>query len=293
MSNTNSIIQSNIISDSEFSLTNFSLTNLIFDQQILDEVDKALSTYLISFLKYSIFLVIGLVLAFIIKWATRYFFKVIDAFMVKKINSRFNTNISMEGVDKVLSNIVFWFVIVVGSLFFFELLGVHFLSDWLRSLVGHIPNLLIGVALIFIGYHLTKNLTSFTYNGLRKANIPKAQVVSKILSVGLFILILISALNQMGIHTELFGSLLLVTLASLFVSIALVFILGTGHIVKDIISSVYIKKMLRVGDKIKAKDVEGRVELIEATYVVIVTDEGRYVVPASKLRASTIFIDNH
>jgi small-conductance mechanosensitive channel len=89
----------------------------------------------------------------------------------------------------------------------------------------------------------------------------------KMVSSAIFYLITffvsITALNQAGVDTEIITSNFSLVLGAFLLAFSLALGLEAKEIVGDLLSTFYTRKRLQVGDSIRLKDIEGRIEVLD------------------------------
>jgi small-conductance mechanosensitive channel len=185
-----------------------------------------------------------------------------------------------QAAPQVVSQVIFWGVVLFFLAASLHILGQKVVSDWINTLAAYIPEILAAVMLLFLGYLLghvvgstVAKLTGVTgkiYENL----LPR---VAKNTVIVTFILI---AINQIGIKIDLL-IIVLATVSAMFAGgIAIAFGLGAKTVMSNVIASHYVSKMYQVGQKIRIEEMEGQIAKIEMTYVHLHTDQGPIAIPA-------------
>ncbi|WP_027078966.1 mechanosensitive ion channel domain-containing protein [Maribacter antarcticus] len=68
--------------------------------------------------------------------------------------------------------------------------------------------------------------------------------------------------------------------------------LGSKEIVGDLLRIFYTRKTYEVGDSIRLKDIEGRIEAIDHISMVVKTKKGKIVVSIKKVTENTVELDD-
>jgi small-conductance mechanosensitive channel len=100
-------------------------------------------------------------------------------------------------------------------------------------------------------------------------------------------------MDQLGMDVSLFELILVISIASVALSIALAFGLGAGPSLSNVISGRYVRKNYEVGQRIRIRDFEGEILELLPTGVVLDTQGGRTFIPARMFDDSaSILLDN-
>jgi small-conductance mechanosensitive channel len=90
------------------------------------------------------------------------------------------------------------------------------------------------------------------------------------------------AVNELGIDVTVLTVTLGVVLGATLGGMALAFGLGARTAVSNIIGSHYLRQIVRVGQTVRLGVVQGEVEAITPTAVVLRNGDGRVIVPAKE-----------
>jgi hypothetical protein len=184
--------------------------------------------------------------------------------------------------SEVIGSFVFWTVFLFFVAGATEVLGLAVLSTWLAGLAFFLPRI-AAAALVLLAGLLVANLSR---DGIRAAGAtadlvyaePLAQIVRAMI-LGVTVLI---AVNELGIDVTILTVTLAVMLGGTFGGAALAFGLGARTAVSNIIGSHYVRQLVRVGQTIRVGAVQGEVEAITPTSVVLRSTDGRVIVPAKE-----------
>jgi hypothetical protein len=184
--------------------------------------------------------------------------------------------------SEVIGSFVFWTVFLFFVAGATEVLGLAVLSTWLAGFAFFLPRI-VAAALVLLAGLLVANLSR---DGIRAAGAtadlayaePLAQIVRAMI-LGVTVLI---AVNELGIDVTILTVTLAVMLGGTFGGAALAFGLGARTAVSNIIGSHYVRQLVRVGQTVRVGAVEGEVEAITPTSVVLRSTDGRVIVPAKE-----------
>ena len=109
-----------------------------------------------------------------------------------------------------------------------------------------------------------------------------AQVVGRMARIGVLLISVIVALDQIGLDVAFLIVLVAVVAGAMLAGAALAFGLGARTSVGNILASHYLVDTFKVGHRIRIGDVEGKILEITPTSVIVEADQGRTVIPASQ-----------
>lgn len=173
------------------------------------------------------------------------------------------------------------------------------MADWLEggvrgllgSASGFVNELVVAVIIILIGLIIGKVLEKLVGKLLHEFEIDSIlkktarikfsveKIVSRFIAFFVYFVAIVIALNQLGLTT----TILHMISAAVLIVIVLSIILGIKDFIPNFLAGIKISRegMIKEGDKIKIKGMEGRVEAVELTEIKLVTKQ-----------KDTIFIPN-
>jgi small-conductance mechanosensitive channel len=188
------------------------------------------------------------------------------------------------GVNRPLSDVFGAFVFWTIFLFFVagatEALGLPVLSTWLTGVAFFLPRVVAALLIVLAGVLLANLVRDAVRAASATANVVYGEALAQIVRTALVSVAVLVAVNELGIDVTILTVTLGVVLGATFGGVALAFGLGARTAVSNIIGSHYLRQMVRVGQTVRLGVVEGEIEAITATAVVLKTGDGRIVVPA-------------
>lgn len=192
--------------------------------------------------------------------------------------------VAREGVrgstTRVLSNVVYWLVILFFLTAATRVLGLEVFSSWLDRLVGFLPNILSGCLIIFAGAilaNIAKDATEAALSGVGE----QQRLLAARGAQGLTLtLLLIVGLDQIGIDISVISTVLAITVAAFLGGLSLAFSLGARTFVSNVIGAHYLGRDFAPGQRIRFDGTEGVILEITSVAVVVEASEGRATIPA-------------
>ena len=148
------------------------------------------------------------------------------------------------------------------------------------------PNVLAAILIISIGIILGKYIAT-TISGLSVSlGFSNAETLGKIIKYLTILSAFIIAVDQVGFEVGLIVNMLNIVLAALLFGACFAFALGAKTSVGNILANYYVRKLYKVGDRIKIGEIQGTITKIEGTVVILETESGQYVIPAKEFNES-------
>lgn len=183
------------------------------------------------------------------------------------------------GLIRFTRALIFWSVIVVAVVATLRTLGVGGLGQVLDQVVGYVPRLVVGFAIVGAGH-----LLGLVCRGLVARlgeNLTSDSLLPRIVHLSIVVVAVVMGLQQMTIDITFVTQLLLVVLGIASGGLVLSFALGARHHVANLVARSELGRY-SVGEHIRVAGQQGMILEIRSTGVDLMTDEGVLSVPASR-----------
>src|SRR3989344_3269165 len=176
-----------------------------------------------------IILIIGYFVAMGIGWGiTRLLEKAgIDKYMSK---SKLSGAVGHTKITSILGEVVKWYVFLIFLQAAVDLLSLGTLSLYLDRFVMWLPNVIVAALVIIFGLAVS-HIISMKIEEHTEIN--GVEFISKLVKVVLMTLVIIMALQQIGVNVRLLENLVLIIVSALAVGIAIALGVGLGGALKD------------------------------------------------------------
>lgn len=180
-------------------------------------------------------------------------------------------------------------LVYYGSLVFFLLLALQTLSitvvrEWLDLLLQFVPQLILAALIILSGYFISIVARSL-FAGLIK--VTPDHLAPRLLQTLVIITATLTGLAQTAIDISFISNVLVLLLGFFVGGLSLAFALGSRQLVENLLARRSLDRY-RIGDNIRINGIEGRIEEILSTAVVLKSGEGIVTIPASRFIDSEV-----
>jgi Conserved TM helix len=158
----------------------------------------------------------------------------IEAFM----NSG-NFNITLSGV---ISQVVYWLVILLFVITGANALGLTEVAGLLQQLAGYLPHIIVAILVVIFGTLFARFMNRLVFAWLHSIKFEHALAVSTSAEYGIQILAVFIALEQLGIGMQLIHSLFVIVFGAVFLALAIAFGLGGKDWAAKTIAEISEKK---------------------------------------------------
>ena len=199
------------------------------------------------------------------------------------------------GSHKTISQIVgllgFWLVFLLFLISATEALSLALLSETLTGLVHYLPKIGMATLILVLGLLATNFVRDLISVACDSSGIRQGTIIAQTVYIAATLLVLVTAINELGIDTSLLNQIIVILIAGLIAGAALSFGIGSRSAVKNLIAAHYIQPIVRIGEKIQVGNYFGIVTAVTPMVVVLETDKGRVVIPAAQFTEVTSIIN--
>lgn len=188
---------------------------------------------------------------------------------------------------RLLSNLVFWIVLLGFATAAAAIADFDLLSGWLEQVIGWLPQLLLGALIIATGYLIGAIVRDAVLDALASAGVEQRALIGRIAQVGTFLAAIVIGIDQIGIDVTFVTTMIAVVLGVVLAGFSLAFGLGARRLVSNLIAADVLRRHFRVGHRARIDGIEGEILEFTPTSVVLATAEGRAIVPASRFAEQT------
>lgn len=182
---------------------------------------------------------------------------------------------------QLISRVVFW----LTMMFFFAAaassLGLDFFSGWFASLFGYLPKLIAGVLIIIGGYLAGNVISVMARASAQSIGFSRVDTAARIAKLIVLFTAVVIGVEQLGINIQFVTHLVIVLTGVMCFGIALAFGLGSRDLIANTVAARQVLRHCRVNDQIEIAGLSGKLTEITGTMVVIETEKGRTLIPAS------------
>lgn len=188
---------------------------------------------------------------------------------------------SKKTISQVVGLLGFWVVFLLFLISATEALNLAFLSEILTALVHYLPKIGMATLILVLGLLATNFARDLIALACDSSGIRQGTIIAQTVYVAATLLVLVTAINELGIDTSLLNQIIVLVVAGLIAGAALSFGFGSRSAVRNLIAAHYIQPIVRIGEKIQVGTFFGTVTAVTPMVVVLETDRGRVVIPAA------------
>lgn len=190
----------------------------------------------------------------------------------------------------VTGEIAFWLVFILALVFAAGIVGIGSVGDWLNQLVIHLPSVILGAAILVVGYFASVYLREAVSSSAEADDLQSAVLLGRLVQFGTLAIAVIIGLDQAGVDVAILLIAFAVVAGGGVFGVVLSFAAGAGTFVSNLIGARNARQLLTPGMRLRVDDIEGDLLEISRTHVAIDTGDGRVLLPAHQLEAGRVVI---
>lgn len=167
--------------------------------------------------------------------------KILNLLKIKELFDKFRITAMFEkaghkfSIVSLLASVIYWLVIIVFITVSIEMLGLTQISDFLRSVVFYLPNVIVAIAILVIGTLIGNFVENLIHNTTHAVKVGSAAFLGRLTKWVIMIFSILAALNQLNIAQNLIAILFQGIVVMLALAGGLAFGLGGKDYAKEIL----------------------------------------------------------
>jgi small-conductance mechanosensitive channel len=246
--------------------------------------------------------VIGALVIMLIGWLIAIFIKKMSVSMLAKMGFDRLSNesgvLSMmdnAGITQKPSNIVgkifFWLILFLFMVPAADTLDFKDLVLLIKSIISYLPKLMIAITVLVLGAMFAKFIRDTVANNRVFSNISAGGSIANTLYFVILASIVLMALEQLNINTQLLYSILLIVLSGTVLALAISVGLGAKEVAKNILTGSYARESFTPGSIVEIGELQGEIISVGAVNTLLKLSESDSLsIPNETLFKSNVVI---
>lgn len=229
----------------------------------------------------------------VVLWSFR---KILKVSRIENLNQIINKHELLLGatfkvdVSNIILGVVKFILILIIMIVGADFLNLTIVSVQIGKLLEYLPQLFTGCLIFLVGVYFASKAKKLIYNLIKSLDSGGASTISLVVFYLIVVFVSITALNQVGIETEIISKNISYFIGAALVAITVAVGLGSRDIVYRLILGYYTKKNLEIGMRIQLNGTVGVIETIDNIAMMLQTENGKILVPIKKVNNSSVII---
>lgn len=181
-----------------------------------------------------------------------------------------------QKLSEILAHLIYLLSLLVVLTMTAEILKLEKLSQGITQFIAFLPNVFAAMMMILGGMILANFISSSIQNVAEGSNFEQGHKIAKMVKVLILTIFSILALSQMQIETDLLRYVVVIVLISVTLIFSIAIGTGSIEVAKNIVSGLYLKEIIEIGDMIQFMQEEGEVIQISSLGILIQKNRWEY-----------------
>ncbi len=194
-------------------------------------------------------------------------------------------------ISALLGTIAFAFVLLAFAISAADSLGLAAAGQTVAQVVLFLPKFVAAVVVLVLGLMAASWLAGLVRRAADSAGVDYAPTLARLTMGVLAALVVLLAVDQLDIRIVLLQEVIGIALAAIGVAVALSLGLGTRGLAGEIVAGVYLRDLLKEGDRVEWNGIAATVREVGTIKTVLVLADGRLLTVAnSRLSADAVTV---
>ncbi len=242
-----------------------------------------------------VLLLVGWVAAHLAQWLVGAFARRLG---IDRLGERLGAGTHLEtlGVSiapsRFLARLTYWIVLLLVFLVIGESLGIRLIAEALRGLGAYLPRVLAAILVLLLGALAARLLGHAAGLFALQAGMRGGAVLGLAVRYTLLIVIVILALEQLGLDTTLLVFMAIAVLGAAALALAIAFGWGSRELARNIMAGFHAREEFIIGRELTVQGHRGRLVRIGSVKTVLETESGRVSIPNRLLVEEEVLVRN-
>ena len=192
----------------------------------------------------------------------------------------------------IFSKVFYYIILLLVTVLATDVLQVDAVSKLMSDLVAYMPNVLVAIILIGIGLLVADAIKGVVQSACESFNIPSAKMIGNVVFFLILIVVLVSALSQLGIETNFMITVVTIILGGIVLAFSLGYGLASKGTMSNFLASRQNDNKFKIGDTISIDGTKGIILDIDQSSVTLKTESSKIIIPLYKFASEKIEVFN-
>lgn len=188
----------------------------------------------------------------------------------------------------IFSKLFYYIILLLVTVLATDVLQVEAVSKLVSDLVSYMPNVLVSILLIGIGLLVADAIKGVVQTACESFNIPSAKLIGNVVFFLILVVVLVSALGQLGIETNFMITVLTIILGGIVLAFSLGYGLASKGTMANFLASRQGDSKYTIGDTISIDGTKGVIVDMDNASVILQTEKSKIIIPLHKFASEKI-----
>jgi small-conductance mechanosensitive channel len=191
----------------------------------------------------------------------------------------------------VIGRFIYWIFVLLIIASAAETLNWTIVSELIQKLFAYLPKLATGIGIFIVGSYLASLARDFIRSATASLGISTGRILSSVLYYLLFIMVVLTAMEQASIDTRILSTNLLMIIGAIMLAAAISYGFASRDVLSNILAGFFNRRTFQKGMVIEVDGIQGMiVEMSNVAVTIQVTENERVVIPSHQLLTTKVKI---
>ena len=190
-----------------------------------------------------------------------------------------------------IGRFIYWIFVLLIIASAAETLNWTAVSYQIQRFLDYVPNLVTAILVFIVGAYLASLVRDFVRSSTNSLGISTGRILSTVIYYVLFIMVILTAMEQAKIDTKILSTNLLIIIAAIMLAGAISYGMASKDVLSNILAGFFIKRTFQKGMMVEIDNIKGTI--IEITNIAVtlqLTDNERIVIPSQQFLTGKVKI---
>lgn len=190
-----------------------------------------------------------------------------------------------------IGRFIYWIFVLLIIASAAETLNWTAVSYQIQRFLDYVPNLVTAILVFIVGAYLASLVRDFVRSSTNSLGISTGRILSTVIYYVLFIMVILTAMEQAKIDTKILSTNLLIIIAAIMLAAAISYGFASKDVLSNILAGFFIKRTFQKGMMIEIDSIRGTiVEITNIAVTLQLTDNERIVIPSQQFLTGKVKI---
>lgn len=193
----------------------------------------------------------------------------------------------------IIGRFIYWIFVLLIIASAAETLNWTAVSYQIQRFFDYLPNLITAILVFIVGAYLASLVRDFIRSSMSSIGISTGRILSSAIYYVLFIMVILTAMEQAKIDTRILSTNLLIIIGAIMLAAAISYGYASKDVLSNILAGFFNKRTFQKGMVIEIDGIKGTiVDITNIAVTIQVAEEERVVIPSHQLMTSKVKIIN-
>lgn len=190
-----------------------------------------------------------------------------------------------------IGRFIYWIFVLLIIASAAETLNWVVVSELIQRVFGYLPKLATGIGIFIVGSYLASLARDFIRSATGSLGISTGRILSSVLYYLLFIMVVLTAMEQASIDTRILSTNLLMIIGAIMLAAAISYGFASRDVLSNILAGFFNRRTFQKGMVIEIDGIQGMiVEMSNVAVTIQVSENERVVIPSHQLLTTKVKI---